>query len=66
MARSLVLVTALKLRIGYDGAVKIGKLVLAKKMTLKQVAERLGYARPEDFDRRVMPVPGATLPGGGG
>jgi fumarate hydratase, class II len=37
---------------------------------LKQAAERLGYIRPEDFDRWVVPAamtePGAALPGGGG
>ena len=70
LARSLMLVTALNPRIGYDRAVKIGKLALAENITLKQAAERLGYVRPEEFDRWVVPatmtVPGATLPGGGG
>jgi fumarate hydratase, class II len=70
LAKSLMLVTALNPRIGYDKAVKIGKLALAENITLKQAAEKLGYVRPEDFDRWVVPaamtVPGATLPGGGG
>jgi fumarate hydratase class II len=70
LARSLMLVTALNTRIGYDKAVKIGKLALAENITLKQAADQLGYVRPEDFDRWVVPaamtVPGATLPGGGG
>ena len=70
LARSLMLVTALNPRIGYDKAVRIGKLALAENITLKQAAEQLGYVRPEDFDRWVVPaamtVPGATLPGGGG
>jgi fumarate hydratase, class II len=65
-----MLVTALDPRIGYDRAVRIGKLALAESITLKQAAEQLGYVRPEDFDRWVAPaamtVPGATLPGGGG
>ena len=69
LARSLMLVTALNTRIGYDKAVKIGKLALAENITLKQAADQLGYVRPEDFDRWVVPaamtVPGATLPGGG-
>jgi fumarate hydratase, class II len=64
-----MLVTSLNPLIGYDKAVKIGKLALAENMTLKQAAERLGYVRPEDFDRWVVPatmtVPGSTLPGGG-
>lgn len=70
LARSLMLVTALNSRIGYDGAVKTGKLAVAENITLKQAAEQLGYVRPEDFDRWVVPVaitaPGAMLPGGGG
>jgi fumarate hydratase class II len=65
-----VLVTALNPRIGYDKAVKTGKLALAENITLRQAADQLGCVRPEDFDRWVAPtdvtVPGATLPGGGG
>ena len=56
IARSLMLVTALNSRIGYDKAVKIGKLALAENITLKQAAEQLGYVRPEDFDRWVVPA----------
>lgn len=70
LARSLTLVTALNPRIGYDGAVKIGKLALAENIALKQAAEQPGSVRPEDLDRWVVPAamtaPGATLPGGGG
>ncbi len=69
-AKSLMLVTALNLRIGYDRAVKIGKLALAENITLKQAVEQLGFVRPAGFDRWVVPaemtVPRATLPGGGG
>jgi fumarate hydratase class II len=65
-----MLVTALDSRIGYDGAMKSGKLSVAENITLKQAAEQLGYVRPEDFDRWVvlvaMTAPGATLPRGGG
>jgi fumarate hydratase class II len=65
-----MLVTAPYPRIGYDNAVRIGKLALAGNIALKQAAERLGFVRPEDFDRWVAPaamtVPGATLPGGNG
>jgi fumarate hydratase class II len=65
-----MLVTALSSRIGYDKAVRISKLALAENITLEQAAERLGFVRPEDFDRWVVPVamtmPGATLPGGSG
>ncbi len=69
LAKSLMLVTALNPRIGYDKAVKIGKLALAENVTLKQAAEKLGYVSPDDFDRWVRPeqmtTPGATLAGGG-
>jgi fumarate hydratase, class II len=64
-----MVVTALKPGIGYDAAVKIGKLALAENIILNEAAEQLGYVRPEDFDRRVVPtakaVPRARLPGGG-
>jgi fumarate hydratase class II len=69
-AKSFVLVTAFNPRIGYDIAVKIGKFALAENITLEQAAEQLGFVRPEDFYRWVVPaamtVPGATLRGGGG
>ena len=70
LANSLMLVTALNSRIGYDKAVKIGKSALAEDVTLKEAAAKLGYVQPEDFDRWVVPAgmtsPGATLEGGGG
>jgi fumarate hydratase, class II len=70
VAKSLMLVTALNPRIGYDKAVRIGKTALAENITLKEAAARLGYVSPEDFDRWVVPAdmtrPGATLEGGGG
>ncbi len=70
LAKSLMLVTALNPRIGYDKAVKIGKTALAENITLKDAAAKLGFVQPEDFDRWVVPAamttPGATLEGGGG
>ena len=70
LAKSLMLVTALNPRIGYDKAVRIGKTALAENITLKDAAAKLGFVRPEDFDRWVVPAamtaPGATLEGGGG
>jgi len=69
LAKSLMLVTALNPRIGYDKAVAIGKKALAENLTLKEAAARLGHVAPEDFDRWVRPEemihPGATLEGGG-
>lgn len=65
LARSLMLVTALNPRIGYDKAVRIGKTALAENITLREAAERLGFVAPEDFDRWVVPAemvqPGASL-----
>jgi len=65
LARSLMLVTALNPRIGYDKAVRIGKLALAENLTLRDAAQRLGFVEPADFDRWVVPAkmtqPGATL-----
>jgi fumarate hydratase class II len=55
LARSLMLVTALNPRIGYDAAVRIAKLALAEDLTLKEAAARLGLVAPEDFDRWVRP-----------
>jgi fumarate hydratase class II len=69
LAKSLMLVTALNPRIGYDKAVAIAKLALQDDITLKEAAARLGHVAPEDFDRWVRPEemvhPGTTLDGGG-
>ena len=68
LAKSLMLVTALNPRIGYDKAVQIGKKALAENLTLRDAAERLGHVKGEDFDRWVRPEemtrPGASLAGG--
>jgi fumarate hydratase class II len=68
LAKSLMLVTALNPRIGYDKAVAIAKKALAEDITLKEAASRLGHVGPEDFDRWVRPEemihPGTTLEGG--
>jgi fumarate hydratase class II len=68
LANSLMLVTALNPRIGYDKAVAIAKKALAEHITLKESAAALGFVRPEDFDAWVRPEdmlkPGASLAGG--
>jgi fumarate hydratase class II len=68
LAKSLMLVTALNPRIGYDKAVAIGKKALAENLTLRDAAAQLGHVAPEDFDRWVRPEemvsPGASLDGG--
>jgi fumarate hydratase class II len=53
--RSLMLVTALNPRIGYDKAAKIAKMALAEEKTLKEKALELGYCTAEEFDRFVDP-----------
>jgi fumarate hydratase class II len=69
LAKSLMLVTALNPRIGYDKAVQIAKLALAEDITLKDAAARLGHVAPDDFDRWVRPEemirPGTALDGSG-
>jgi len=52
--RSLMLVTALAPRIGYDRAA-IAKAAHANGTTLRQEAVRLGYVTAEEFDSLVRP-----------
>jgi fumarate hydratase class II len=53
--KSLMLVTALNLYIGYDKAAKIAKEAHAKGITLKEAAASLGILSAEQFDRIVVP-----------
>jgi fumarate hydratase class II len=53
--RSLMLVTALTPHIGYDKSAEIAKRALAQGETLKAAAAALGYVKPEDFERWVVP-----------
>jgi fumarate hydratase class II len=55
MRRSLMLVTALAPKIGYDNAAKIAKAAHANGTTLKEEAVRLGLVSAEEFDRLVRP-----------
>lgn len=55
MERSLMLVTALAPRIGYDNAAKVAKSAHANGTTLKEEAVRLGLVSAADFDRLVRP-----------
>ncbi len=55
VGRSLMLVTALTPKIGYDKAAEIAKAAHKNGTTLKQEAVRLGYVSAEDFDRIVRP-----------
>jgi fumarate hydratase class II len=55
MERSLMLVTALAPRIGYDNAAKVAKSAHARGTTLKEEAVRLGFVSADEFDRLVRP-----------
>jgi fumarate hydratase class II len=52
---SLMLVTALNTKIGYEKAAKIAKKAHAENKTLKQAAAELGLVSEEDFDKWVDP-----------
>jgi fumarate hydratase, class II len=55
MERSLMLVTALAPKIGYDNAAKVAKTAHARGTTLKEEAVRLGFVSAAEFDRLVQP-----------
>jgi len=55
LERSLMLVTALSPRIGYDKAAKVAKRALEVDGTLREVAVELGYLSGEEFDKWVDP-----------
>jgi fumarate hydratase, class II len=55
MERSLMLVTALTPKIGYDKAAEIAKTAHKSGTTLREEAVRLGYLTGEEFDRLVRP-----------
>lgn len=52
---SLMLVTALNTKIGYEKAAKIAKTAHENGTTLKEEAVNLGYLTPEEFDAWVRP-----------
>eukprot|EP01137_Pigoraptor_chileana_P033349 Opistho-2@24091 len=55
MNESLMLVTALNPKIGYDAAAKTAKLAHKEGLTLKEAALRLKLLTEEEFDRLVRP-----------
>ena len=55
MQRSLMLVTALVPRIGYDNAAKVAKLAHEKGTTLREEAVGLGFVSEKEFDELVRP-----------
>lgn len=56
MERSLMLVTALAPKIGYDNAAKVAKVAHANGTTLKEEALRLGFVSAAEFDLLVQPI----------
>jgi fumarate hydratase class II len=52
---SLMLVTALNPKVGYDNAAKIAKNAHEKNITLKESAIVLGFMSGEEFDKLVRP-----------
>jgi fumarate hydratase class II len=56
LERSLMLVTALAPKIGYDNAAKIAKTAHKNGTTLKEEAVKGGYVTAEEFDKVVVPA----------
>jgi fumarate hydratase class II len=55
LERSLMLVTALTPKIGYDRAAEIAKKAHREGKTLKEAALELGYVSSEEYDQAVRP-----------
>jgi fumarate hydratase class II len=55
MQRSLMLVTALAPKIGYDNATKVAKTAHKNGTTLREEAVGLGFVTEEEFDAVVRP-----------
>jgi fumarate hydratase, class II len=53
--RSLMLVTALNPKIGYDNAAKVAKKAYAEGTSLKEAAVALGLLTADEFDQLVRP-----------
>jgi fumarate hydratase class II len=53
---SLMLVTALNTKIGYYKAAEIAQKAHKEGSTLKEMAVKLGYLTPEEFDEWVVPA----------
>lgn len=55
LENSLMLVTALSPKIGYDNASKVAKAAHANGTTLREEAVKLGFVSADEFDRIVQP-----------
>jgi fumarate hydratase class II len=62
LGRSLMLVTALAPRLGYDRAAEIAKKAHREGLSLREACVALGHLTAEEFDRHVRPE-GMTRPG---
>jgi len=52
---SLMLVTALAPKIGYDNAAKVAKTALHENTSLREAAVKLGFLTGDEFDALVKP-----------
>jgi fumarate hydratase class II len=52
---SLMLVTALSPKIGYDKAAEIAHKAHHERLSLREAALKLGYLSPQEFDELVRP-----------
>ncbi|MDP4171637.1 MAG: class II fumarate hydratase [Bacillota bacterium] len=55
LERSLMLVTALNVHIGYEKAAEIAKSAFTNNLTLKEAAMKTGYLTNDQFDQWVKP-----------
>ena len=55
LKNSLMLVTALSPKIGYDNAAKIAKKARKENLTLKEATLKLGLISSKDFDKLINP-----------
>src|SRR5438552_3656969 len=53
--RSLMLVTALTPRLGYDRAAELAHVALAEDLSLREANRKLGLLSEEEFDRLLRP-----------
>ena len=56
LQNSLMLVTALNPKIGYDKASKIAKKAFTEGISLKQAAMKLKYLKSNEFDAIIDPL----------
>lgn len=53
---SLMLITALNPKIGYDKSALIAKKAFDEDITLKESAKKLGFVKEEEFDKLINPI----------